>query len=290
MSVRSGRLSSVNGQTTVQQWAANLTTDPRAFGASNTSGGTGRRVGNLDWTGSFRQLTGLPAIMPNDEFTFTGYIGDDLEDGGKSIGGNVICNSVVITWNWATGDIINTVVNWQGNGAFAFADADGTDATDVLAPPVCPAKVEWTAAQDNTGYAAWDNLTQVVLTISAATQAYTNSSSKITIETKDFLAVKRRKGRIDFTVALTEQNSDGLPSGRFLSDDVALRIFTDATNFWELAMAHVGDATGIVADRDTGAIIQRTQNLGMNAFTLGASAEGRIVKPGGSLYWGTAAA
>lgn len=288
--VRSGRLGVVDGQSTVQNWVVNRITDPKAFKASNTGGGTARRKGNRDWNGSFTQLLSTPTLMPGEKFTFTGYTNDEDASGSSSVSGSAIVDSVAINWDWAAGGIITATINFSGDGKLTPGTASGTDVTAPTAPTSICTKIEFNINRATPSWTEWEHLATAALTINAANQAYVNSSSCEDVGGKKYAWNKRRPGPIDWTLAVTEQDSDGLPAARDIQEDVELRIWVDpATNYWELAEGHIVDATGLTVDRDTGAIIQRTVNVAMNAYSDVATQLGRIVKPGGSLWWGTAA-
>lgn len=291
MTIRSGRLAVLNGIHTVQQWSINEVTDPKAFKASNTGGGTGRRKGNRDWNGSYTQLTALPTHMPGEKFAFTGYSNDVDGDGSVSYAGNAIVDQVVITWNWATAEIITSAVTFSGDGKLTPGTATGTDLTMPDAPSTLCTKLEWEVATgDGSGFAEWEELTQMSLTITAQNVASVTSSSCENVGGKMYAWNVRKRGSIDWTLSLTEEDSDGLPAARTLQEDIKLRAWVDDAEYWELADGHIGSATGINFNPDTSAIIGRTIPISMNAARVGATQLGRVLKPGGALWWGTAAA
>ncbi len=285
MTVRSGRLGVVNAHNTVLQWSINQTSDNKATATSNSEQGTLRRKGNRDWNGSFTQLLALPTIMPSDKFTFSGFANDEDGSGSADYSGDAIVDSVAITWNWATAEIIQTVVNFSGDGKVTTGTAEGEDLVVPDPPSSICTKIEWAAAGAAPVYAEWEDLATATLTISAANQPYVNSSSCEQVGGKWYAWNKRRPGKIDWNLAITEQNSDGLIDDRLIQDDITLRIYTDDTDFWLLTDGQIQEATGLVFNRDTGAIVQRTVPVAMQAFRPGASAAGLIAKPGGAQWW-----
>lgn len=287
MTVQSGKFSVINTIHTAQSWALNMPAESKAFGASNTKGGTGRRKGNRDWNGSLVQLTAIPTIMPNDYFDFAGFTGDEAGVGtGTRYFGNAIVDSVAITWNWASGEIISSQINFSGNGKIE-SEIPVTPPEDTTFPDA-PSTIETKIMYGDTPV-EWTDLTQSTLTITAATQPYVNSSTIETISTKKYAFTKRRTGKIDWSLSVTEQNSAGLPATRDFQSDILLQLYVDDTDYWELAHGHISGVTGINANNDTGAIIEQTYNIAMNAAKEGETQTGRIVKPGGALWWGTAA-
>jgi len=68
-----------------------------------------------------------------------------------------------------------------------------------------------------------------------------------------------------------------------LDDIVQLKLFVDATKFWELQFGIVRDCTGITANRETGAVIARTQNVDMMAHN--GATMGKVNRPDGTTWW-----
>ena len=89
---------------TLGNWNISATSDIKAFVASNTKGGTGRRSGNVDWTGSAKQLVGWPLgkeMMPaGDQWNFLGFLAPRSGvpgTAGPNVGGIVLTESVSLT-------------------------------------------------------------------------------------------------------------------------------------------------------------------------------------------------
>jgi hypothetical protein len=113
------------------------------------------------------------------------------------------------------------------------------------------------------------------LTIVSALQSYINSCTGNWI--------RRKKGPIDWTGNFVSQE-DARPAGLAKGDDIEMLWYVNAAHYWTLKWAHVSDFSGLVVDRETGAIIQQTVNLGMNGYYGGD--EGSIRIPGaGSDWW-----
>ena len=219
-------------------------------------------------------------LLPGDTFSFSGYSAPDDDVGGnagKIWAGNAIVDQLVVNWNWSTGEIINMGINFSGNGALAVSDGTHSDATDPDVPIPCGTKI--TYGDPLVLETEWDNLVSAVLTITAENQAYVNSSSVISGE----CWTQRKPGNIDWTLAVTEQNNEGLATEIDIAADEEFRLYVDDTDFWLLKWGHVGDVSGLTVDRETGAIMQRTVNIAMNGFNPDV---GEITLPGaGSSWW-----
>jgi hypothetical protein len=272
-----GKWGVVNGQSTVGNWSIADTSTPAPFIASNTEGGTARRRGVRDWTGSFMQFGATPLLMPGDGFTFGGYTSPDSGISGTGIcfNGEAIIDQIVVVWDWSTGGIINTTLNFSGNGPLAQSTAEYTDATAPDAPESCGTKIE-TDVTGTPTWVEWENLTQATLTITSANQAYVNSSTANWTE--------RVAGPIDWTLAVVQQDVARVSQAWDIDDEeVHFKLWIDAVDFWDLKWGIIKDFTGITVDRQTGAIIEQTVNIEMNG--VDATGAGSITLPGAGAAW-----
>lgn len=281
MGAHSGKFGVVNGQSTVRNWTINEVQEAKAYVASNTKGGTGRIKGVHDWSGSFGAYGGQPAAMPGETLAFAGYTAPNdntVGSDGQRYSGSAIVDSVAITLNWATGDILSYVLNFSGNGALTKDTGLYSDATTPDVPPIVLGRVDWLTGTGPDVWTEWENIAQAVLTITAANQAYVNSSSVVS----GIAWRQRLAGIIDFTLAITEQETlrASLPS---IGTSEAIRLYINATEFYELRNANLLDFSGITVDRETGAITQRTVNFGMDGWSAGV--EGEIILPDLSTFW-----
>lgn len=278
MTVHSGKHGVVNAQSTVRNWTVNETQAPARGVASNTLLGPVRKRGVHDWTGSYGAYGGIPVVMPGEIFTFTGYTSpdDDVSGVGQTLTGQAIVESVAITWNWAAGEMLSYVTNFGAAGALTASTGTITDVTTPDMPEIGLTK--WQYEPTAPGFLDIPNLTQAVLNISCALQTYVNSSTVIAGKVWTF----RKSGVIDWNVALTQQDNER--STLFtIGDDVKLKGFINATEFWDLQWGHVRDFSGLNVDRESGAIIQRTINMDMNGILAGVA--GRIRKPAAVSDW-----
>lgn len=276
----SGRWAVVNGQSTVRNWTVNELQEARRYYASNTKSGAGRKLGPRDWNGNFGGYGAVPALLPGETFTFKGFTApdNDAESPGNGVvyEGPAIVDSIAITWNWGAQELISYVCNFSGNGRLTNSVTTALlDSTDPDPPIVCGTKLEY-----NTGSAdvEWDYLTQAVLTMTCENQAYLNSS---TIDTGECWR-ERKKGNFDWTLALTEEDTDrdNKPDP---GDDILCKLYVDGSTFWELKWGHIENFSNITADRESGTILSRQVNLAMNGFD--GSSTGYVKKPDTTSIW-----
>lgn len=276
MGVHSGKFATVNGMSTVRNWTiVDDITNPK-YTASNTLGGTGRQSGVQSWNGSFAFYGGLPLVLPGESFAFLGYTApdDDISGVGMRGSGNAVVDSVVVTYNWSNGDIISSVANFTGDLDLTWlAGVQVVDATVPNVPSVCGAKIE--TSDDGAAFTVLPNVTQAVLTISAANQKYVNSS------TNCWTGVK--PGPIDFTLAITRE--DNLINTLAKGANKVIKLWNSGTalDFWLLKWAKVKGFTGITANAETGEIIKHTVTLEKNGFVGGVV--GEISLPGDVAFW-----
>lgn len=274
MGLHSGKYGVVNGQSTIRNWSISDTMTNPKFVASNTQGGAGRRKGVKSWSGSYNQYGVLPIALPGQIVTFGGYTAPDngVSGNGKRYSGNIIVDSFAATWNWSSGDILSSVTNFSGHLGLTGSSGSYSDATDPTTPEVCGTKLEYSF--DGEEWEELTNLTQAVLTITAANLSYVNSSTNC--------ETGRESGPLDFTLALTRQECD-IEADFAKGDDLQIRLYDSADTFWLLKWAKVKEFTGLTVDTETGAIVQHTVNLEMNGF-VGADV-GQIVLPNESIFW-----
>jgi len=276
----SGRFGSVNGQSTIKQWTLNETSDVKKFAASNTQGGMGARRGARDWNGSFAGY-GTPNAMPNDIIALSVSTGDDGGGAAVSFAGSAFITQTAITWNFSTQEILSYVTSFASNGALTKGAGTGGDVTQPFAPSPCGLKIEVGAILPD--------VEQCVLTIKSDPKAYVNSD---TVE-DGFCWVRRRPGNIDWNAAITQQSLGGLAP--VIQDDYVCKFYTSLNeagdalmDHYELTWGHLGESTGITCNVETADITKRTLNLTMNGAKEGDDV-GRILLPGGELFWGVAA-
>ncbi len=279
MGIHSGKYGVVDGVSTVKNWQINETSDVKSFVASNTNGGTGRRRGNHDWTGSYVQYGCRPDHMPGETFNFKGYTSpdDDVSGNGAVYIGDAIVDSIAITWNWENAEITSTTVNFASAGPLTRGSDEFTDTSDILAESPIGGQVRISGV-DGSSFAELCPVASATLTISAANKTYNNSCTNG--------ATGRKPGTLDWTLALVIQETDldDLPFD--IDDFVGIQIDDgDTGDFWELLYGIVKDFSGFSVDRESSAIIQVTANIEMSVDDH-AGNPGAITLPGaGSPWW-----
>lgn len=281
MTILSGKFGVVNSYSTVRNWSINDVVSPQRFIGSNTKRGTGRRKGVRSWTGSFSAYGAVPTALPGSSFTFTGYTGptNGISGAGVTYSGTAFVDSVAVTWNWGSGSILSHVVNFSGHLALTKGSASTTDVTDPDVPVVCGAKITYNEVIETVDTdVEWQNLVQATLTMSTPSIPYVNSSTIAS----GVCWTGRTGGILDWTLAVTEQNEDRLAILE-IGEMLDLKLWADDTDYYRLKWGMVEGYSGLNVDRETGAIISRTVNLGMNGYN---GTEGQVTLPGaGSNLW-----
>jgi len=283
MTVHSGKRGRVNGVNTMRRWSIVETErQPKAV-ASNTLIGTARRRGVRSWSGSYEAYGEQPVAgsMPGETFALSAYgaPADDISGNGLLYEGDCVVKQVRIKWDWKAGAIISHTVDFDGH--LELEKNSGADPGDAVTPNLketAGTKLLWAA---NTGTPATElpNLTSMELTITAAVADYVNSSTYI----NSVLWTGRKAGPIDWTLKISQEDDERLTGIFTVGDYVNLRLMTDGTNYWELTTGLVSGFSGITVNRESGEIIGRSIDIGMNAY-YGSSA-GHVILPGGTTWW-----
>jgi hypothetical protein len=275
MGVSSGKFAVINGVTGVRQWSINETEATNKVVASHTVGGTARTGGVGSWTGSFNAFGHSPLWLPGQLVSFLGYIAPSsgvFGTIGPTRNGQAMVNSVVITWNFKTGELISHVVNFEGHLALTTGTGTHMDIATPDYPPLCGVKI---STFDGTDRTEIPNITQATFTLTSANTAYTNSSTGCTTGRKD--------GPLDWTLALAlEQPEKPLDIG----SDHIIHLGVDPADedlVWELKWGKVKEYTGLQVNRETGEIVAQTLNIEMNGFVDGVL--GQIVQPDLTVVW-----
>ena len=281
-----GKRAVVNGMSTVRDWSINDAHDIKKYVASNTHFGQGSRPGVQSWDGSFQHYGHTPVVMPGDLFSFLGYFGNGGP--GPRYAGDAMCEQVVVNWNWGSGDILNTQVQFKGHLDLDEQGGDGGQPLDQSVPtvPMVPCtKIEYSI--DGGAFEEWDNLVSAALTLTCALQSYVNSSTVVTVGGNCRLWTGQVAGPIAWSLAVTEQD---VQRDLFIKgQSVDWKLYVTDVLFWRLRWGMVRDFTGLQASAETGAIIQQTCNVDMDGFdpTAGsyAASTGYIKKPDGTTWW-----
>lgn len=273
MSALSGKAGAVDGAAIVRNWNIGETADTQAYVASNTQCGTGRLPGNVDWAGAYDAYGHTPANMPGESFVFTGSV-----DGTNGATGTARVDSVVITCDIAAGGILSHVVNFSANGALTLGAAVAADATALIPPSAIGCKVALDTAIDTPSYVDETDVLNWTLTISAANVAYVSSSTAG--------QTKRNEGNIDATMswAVLEGDPANLPAKNSIA---GIRLFVDATTYWEILWGMFTDISDIQVDIETAAMVGATNNAAMNGIVSVSATDtiGSIKTPAAATFW-----
>ena len=306
MAVIKGDLGSIHNPNSLAQFSSvtgytiSENRSTQEYKASNTAGATGRLKGLYGWGGTYSALGALPEGLPRDLRTCKFYLGPDsgvFEGIGTVLTGQIIIDSVDITWDWENQVPIRHNVNFTGTGLITFGedvdpnpgitgDADDLiDRTAVALDDVCPTKIEIAQAITPV-FLELTNITSATLTLTANNTQNANSSTNC--------AQTSIPGGIDWSLAINRQESsffidpptDTLES--ISGDDYQLRLYTDAALFWLLKFGIMKDHTNIQGSIEDSNIVGYTMNYQMQAFDSAPTPNpGEIILPGPTNWWPT---
>lgn len=286
----SGKFGVVNGIETVRDWSINDGHTPNIFSASNTLWGVSQARGVEFWDGSFNHYGHTPVVLPGELFQFIGYGAptNHYSGNGWRYVGNAMCESAVVTWDWGAGGILSVVENYKGHLNLTEQGSVGASVSDQSVPTiphVACTRIDYSA--DGSAWTTWDNLVQAVLTLTCELQEYVNSSTVVDDSGTCRIWKGFRPGRVLWTLAVTEQDMD---RSIFAKGDVLqFRLYVNDTDFYLLKWGMVNDFTGIQVNRETGAIVQQTVNIGMHGFDTSAgsygASTGSVLLPSTEQWW-----
>lgn len=286
----SGKFGVVNGISTVRDFTINDGHTPNIYSASNTLFGVSQARGVEFWDGNFNHYGHSPVVLPGEIFQFIGYGApiNNISGSGWRYVGNAICESAVITWDWTAGGILSVVENFKGHLNLTEQGAVGASISDESIPSiphVACTRIDYSA--NGSDWTTWNNLAQAVLTLTCELQEYVNSSTTVDDNGTCRIWKGFRPGRVLWTLAVTEQELD---RSIFAKGDVLqFRAYVSDTEFYLLKWGMVNDFTGIQVNRETGAIVQQTVNIGMHGFDTSAgsyaASTGQVLLPSTEQWW-----
>jgi hypothetical protein len=280
MGVHSGKFFYLNGIDTAGSFSISEQNAASVSRASNTKFAPVRRKGVFTWNGNYQKYGGMPLHMPGDIFSFSGYTAPDNDVAGTAgviYSGSAIVDSVALNFDWTTGAIIDHNVSFSGHLALTRTSGTMSDATTPDMPPIAvSAGIKWISGLgDISSPNSLPNIATATLNFSAANQAYVNSSTVISGD----IWTGRKAGVPDLNMSCTVQDNvrgvSGLPEK---GDDIKLKLYINATEFFEIWWLHVRDYTGATYDRRSGAIVQATMNADWNGYFTDGT-EGKVVLP-----------
>lgn len=273
MGVISGIGGAVDSTGTVRTWQVSATNDVQSVYASNTKGMPVVQAGNDDWSGSYTAYGHTPAVMPGDGFTFTGSV-----DGTNGVTGTAIVDSVEIVINIEGGEKIGHTVNFSGNGDLSKGAAAATDATSPDTPTSIGTKCEIATPDASPTYSEISDVRQMTLTITSENPDYVSSSTSG--------GTRRTAGNLSATVSISvyTDDFDTLPDE---GEVVGMKIYVNATEFWDLDWIRVSDISDMGADIEGAALVEATINGSYTGFTTISTTvtEGSITQPDATEFW-----
>ncbi len=274
MAVDTGRLACLDGVSTMAMWMIASGADVQAIIASNTKGAPARKAGNVDWSGRYTAFGHTPVWMPSQAKTFIGST-----NGSKGCKGNVLVDSAEIVIDIAAGAVIQHTVELSANGALDRNDTTSvSDATTPDGPSSKGCKVEIATPA---GTPSWDQLAdvqRVTLRFSSDNKPYIGSAVPG--------HTVRKRGNFDLELSIPVL-ADSLGDVPAENEVKLVRVYVDATTYWDIAAVIFNEATDFTVDRQTGALIGCTLNAAFTGFydVAGTPTEGFIKTPAVATWW-----
>lgn len=282
MSVIAGINGAVSGINTTRSWNITSLADLQAIIASNTKSGRIRLAGNRDWNGGYSAYGHTPIKLPGDSFTFTGKM--DTKAGPTVIGveGVALVDQVVITIDLEAGLPIAHEVAFSSNGILAYSDAltDFSDTTIPDPPSSIGTKLELAEAIATPVFTEVTDFRTAVFTLTRDNASYVSAATAGD--------TKRLAGNFD--CALTYGIYEGDPT-KYVQPNVIkhVRLFVNATEYWELKWMRYGDVSDVEVNIETGVIVGASMNCAQHGFAQvpagSAAVEGFVKDPAVVTVW-----
>ena len=272
MPSRSGSNASVDGIGSLMQFTITDTIAGNAYVTSNTRGGTGRGGGIADVTGTLAGKGGRPAVFPNQEFDFAGYVAPNnglAGTDGQINSARMICRQITVNWNWRN----NELISWTADPA---GQPTVTATTGAPFEDVTPVSEDYTCGQ----FMSYNGeeipaIGQATLTITANLFETSNSSTR----DANGCFILRGAGPLDWTLNATQEDFlRGTAAYPDIGDrDHQLSLGVNPTDNWILDFGFFSGYSNLDANRD-GTVVSRQLDWQMNAELNGTP--GQIIQPG----------
>ncbi|HOM61927.1 MAG TPA: hypothetical protein PLP49_10910 [Anaerohalosphaeraceae bacterium] len=283
MGIFSGILGAISDIDTVRDWRVSETSSLQSFITSNTKGMTGVCKGNVDWSGSYNAYGHTPPKMPGEIITFLGSM-----DGVKGVSGQAIIDSVEMSIDIEGGGIISYSAAFSGDGALSKGVAAAiSDTKDPAAYSAVGRKVEIAAPAGTPSFAALPDVRTATLRFTANNQSYASSNTNGTI--------RRLPGNLSASLSLTMYaSSNDLANLLSIMPNTLkiVRVYVDATTFWEFDAVLFESITDLTIDRENAAVVGFTANAQFTGFYQRDTSwiTGKITKPSEDIWWPPAGA
>lgn len=282
---QSGIYATIQDVVALRQWTIDEGFTTNSQVASNTAQGTNRTKGIYEWSGNYQAWGATPAKMPGDVFTGEFYKAPDAAgdpDNGEIFTGTCVVNSVAITWDFTTNQVISHQVNFGGSGDLAVSAGAWVEDTGAWAEPTpCLGKV---VSYNGTTESVIPHITQAVLTITREMVSSVNSGTSG--GSGKCLTIRKPGAAVDWTLSLASDNGneDALVASGVITN---LRLYTTASAYWDLKWGIFEKRSGLVVNVETAEIISQTHNAAMKAFNVVSSVmtKGHIKKPDTTTWW-----
>lgn len=256
---------SVDGaaEPTVDGWLINYTGNLVPYVASNTQGGTGRKCGNIDWEGWYRQYGTTPLAFPGQSFA-----GIFSTDGTLGVSGTARCESTDWYWDLDAGGYIIARTTFGANGALSLA---GGVAVDSATPNPSCVKGLYVALDG----VQQDNVHKMRLRASRDLRRY------VTAENDG--QYMRTSGDLDMVGQwqVFEDDPSNYPTIQAMH---AVRFYVSSTTYWEITWMRIESVEPFGVDRtDTRNPIGATITASFTGFS--GTQAGTVKNPAGSTVW-----
>jgi hypothetical protein len=264
----------------VRSWGIRHNSINSEVRCSASKGATIILPGNKDWGGQYGGYGAIPAVLPGQKFWFAGAIAGD---GAAAYGakGDVMVDSVQISWDIAGGLPISYVVNFGGAGALTL----GT--VTVPADAAVPSPLTSTGCKLETCDLDGNNPVEVAevrtmsLTLTRANQsAHTSTSAGWPVKAKGPLT-----GSIQATVFA--KDTDGWLSLPQPDTIRVVKMWVDNAKYWLLKFVRFNDLSNLDVDIEGAGMVGGSLGGAYSAYApiAGVWTIGQIADPTPTTVW-----
>ena len=280
----SGQLSTdgTNAAASVRNWSISYRSNNPAGHSTSAAPGMEFNVpGIKEWEGSFDYYGKFPPVIPGatgaGSTTFVGHTG------AKQVTGTIFPTAATINVDIESGAIIGGTVNFVSNSALVFSET-ATALADTSVPSIYSSvgcKAQWAVAAASPSYADITDVRTWSLMLACEAKRYASSDTGGVRKANP----GRKSARVDIGVyqaALDAYNSPAMLPG----SSGALKLFVDASTFWEARWVTVGEESPSV-DIEGGENGQVSLGFDYTSHTgiSGTITVGYIHKPGAVAIW-----
>lgn len=288
---RSGKLGFVGDYTAdtltrysrVRNWSLDEANTPESRIYSGTRFGTQLKDGVINRTGRFEGFGGIPPLFVGDTFDFIGYTsptsGVPCTEGPAFVLPAIV-NGLTIIWNWtAEARGITWAIDFSSKGDIEELPTfdDPCDDVPFCDGDICDLEIIVKDPCNADAVVEYCNIVTATLNFTSALIEYSNSSTNCTVQ--------REAGNLNWSMQVVNQNLARILT---MNADYRLELEVSATQKWILEWGRYLGFTGASVNMETGEIISKTDNFGMQAVNCcapGTPELGSIVDPDGVTVW-----